>query len=211
MHFTKTSTPKIFCDNIFGMDLKQLSKKKRVYLMIMLALTGVLLWAFVTAKVITHDFKRQMSGNKQTQQEAIVKGVILTETKNDQKYWEVYGDVGHWNGTTGVAQLDGVLANFYKDNKVSMSLKSSKGTYDSETKVITLYEDTFIAIDGGITLNADKLTYVNSSEPIIAEGNIKVRKDNSLISTADKIIISPTYDDFKIMGHTVSKVYEDKK
>ena len=59
--------------------------------------------------------------------------------------------------------------------------------------------------------NADKLTYKSSSEPIVAEGHIKVRKDNSLISTADKIIISPTYDDFKIIGHTVSKVYEDKK
>lgn len=192
------------------MDFKQLSKKKRVYLMIMLALTGILLWAFVTAKVITHDFKRQMNSNK-TEQEALVKGVILTETKNDQKYWEVYGDAGHWNGESGVAQLDGVLANFYKDNKVSMSLKSSKGTYDSESKVITLYEDTFIAIEGGITLNADKLTYVSSSEPIVAEGHIKVRKDNSLISTADKIVISPDYSDFKIMGHTVSKVYEDKK
>lgn len=178
--------------------------------MITLALTGILLWAFVTARVITHDFKRQMNNNK-TEQEAVVKGVILTETKNDQKYWEVYGDTGHWNGEKGVAQLDGVLANFYKDNKVSMSLKSSKGTYDSESKVITLYEDTVIAIEGGITLNADKLTYVSSSEPIVAEGHIKVRKDNSLVSTADKIVISPDYSDFKIMGHTVSKVYEDKK
>lgn len=193
------------------MDFKRLSKKKRVYLTIVLAITGILLWAFVTAKVITHDFKRQMNGSKQTQQEAIVKGVILTETKNDQKYWEIYGDTGHWNGNSGIAQLDGVLANFYKDNKVSMSLKSSKGTYDSESKVITLYEDTFIAIDGGITLNADKLTYINSSEPIVAEGHIKIRKDNSLISTADKIVISPNYEDFKIIGHTVSKVYEDKK
>lgn len=193
------------------MDFRQLSKKKRVYLLIVLALTGVLLWAFVTAKIITHDFKRQMNNSKQVQQEAVVKGVILTETKNDQKYWEVYGDTGHWNGENGEAQLDGVLANFYKDNKVSMSLKSSKGTYNSETKVITLYEDTFIAIDGGITLNADKLTYVNSSEPIVAEGHIKVRKDNSLVSTADKIVISPDYSDFKIIGHTVSKVYEDKK
>ncbi|MBO6180339.1 LPS export ABC transporter periplasmic protein LptC [bacterium] len=193
------------------MDFKQLSKKKRVYLMIALALTGVLLWAFATAKLITHDFKRQISDNKQPQQEAIVKGIILTETKNDTKYWEVYGDTGHWDGNSGIAQLNGVLANFYKDNKVTMSLKSSKGTYNSESKVITLYEDTFIAIEGGITLNADKLTYVSSSDPIVAEGHIKVRKDNSLISTADKIIISPNYEDFKIIGNTVSKVYEDKK
>jgi LPS export ABC transporter protein LptC len=193
------------------MDFKQLSKKKRVYLMIALALTGVLLWAFATAKLITHDFKRQISDNKQPQQEAVVKGVILTETKDDTKYWEVYGDTGHWDGNSGIAQLDGVLANFYKDNKVTMSLKSSKGTYNSESKVITLYEDTFIAIEGGITLNADKLTYVSSSDPIVAEGHIKVRKDNSLISTANKIIISPNYEDFKIIGNTVSKVYEDKK
>lgn len=179
--------------------------------MIVIAITGILLWAFITAKVITHDFKRHLNGSSQTQQEAVVKGVILTETKNDKKYWELYGDTGHWNGENGVAQLDGVLANFYKDNKVSMSLKSSKGTYDSETKIITLYEDTLIAIDGGITLNADKLTYINSNEPIVAEGHIKVRKDNSLVSTADKIIISPNYEDFKIMGNTVSKVYEDKK
>jgi lipopolysaccharide assembly outer membrane protein LptD (OstA) len=66
-------------------------------------------------------------------------------------------------------------------------------------------------MEGGITLNADKLTYVSSSDPIVAEGHIKVRKDNSLISTANKIIISPNYEDFKIIGNTVSKVYEDKK
>lgn len=193
------------------MDFKNLSKKKRLYLLIGTTIAGILLWAFTTAKLITHDFNRQMVAGKQSQQEAVVKGVILTESKDEQKYWEVYGDTGHWEGTTGIAQLDGVLANFYKDNKVTMSLQSSKGTYNSDTKEITLYEDTFIALDGGITLNADKLTYVSSDQPIVAEGHIKVRKDNSLISTADKIIISPNYENFKIQGHTVSKVYEDKK
>ena len=179
--------------------------------MIAFAVTGVLLWAFINAKVITHDFNRKMVSGHAKQQEAVVKGVILTETKNDEKYWEIYGDTGHWHGNSGIAQLDGVLANFYKDNKVSMSLKSSKGTYDSVTKIITLYEETFIVLDGGITLNADKLVYESSDKPIVAEGHIKVRKDNSLISTADKIVISPDYTNFKIIGHTVSKVYEDKK
>lgn len=193
------------------MDFKNLSKKKRVYLLMGIVVAGVLLWAFVTAKFITHDFNRQMVAGRQNNQDAIVKGVILTETKDEQKYWEIYGDTGHWKGTDGIAQLDGVLANFYKDNEVTMSLQSSKGTYNTETKVITLYEDTFIVLDGGITLNADKLTYVSSDEPVVAEGHIKVRKDNSLISTADKIVISPDYQNFKIMGHTVSKVYEDKK
>lgn len=193
------------------MDFKKLSRKKRLYVLITAAVVGILLWAFVTAKVITHDFNRQMVAGNQDEQQAIVHGIILTETKNEEKYWEIYGDTGTWNSKNGMAQLDGVLANFYKDNKVSMSLKSSKGTYNSQTKEITLYDDTFIAIDGGITLNADRLTYYNSKEPIVAEGHIKVRKDNALISTADKIVISPNYESFKIMGNTVSKVYEDKK
>lgn len=179
--------------------------------MVSIAVAAILFWAFLSAKIITHDFNRQMVAGKQSNQEAIVKEIILTETKDEQKYWEIYGDTGQWKATDGIAQLNGVLANFYKDNKVSMSLKSSKGTYNSDTKVITLYEDTFIALDGGITLNADKLTYVSSDQPIVAEGHIKVRMDNSLISTADKIIISPNYENFKIIGHTVSKVYEDKK
>lgn len=193
------------------MDFSKLPKRKRVYLLISIAIAAVLFWAFVSAKIITHDFNRQMVAGKKSNQEAIVKGIILTETKDEQKYWEIYGDTGQWKANDGIAQLNGVLANFYKDNKVSMSLKSSKGTYNSDTKVITLYEDTFIALDGGITLNADKLTYVASDQPIVAEGNIKVRMDNSLVSTADKIIISPNYENFKIIGHTVSKVYEDKK
>ena len=193
------------------MEWKKLSKKKRLYVIISLSITGILLWAFISAKVITHDFNRQQVEGKQDEQKALVHGVILTETKNDQKYWEIYGDTGRWNSVNGEAQLDGVLANFYKDNEVSMSLQSSKGTYNSNTKAITLYEDTFIVLKDGITLNADKLVWLNSNSPIVAEGNIKIQKDSQLVSTADKITISPTYESFKIEGNTVSKVYEDKE
>lgn len=193
------------------MEWKKLSKKKRLYFIIAGSMAMILLWAFITAKVITHDFNRQQVAANKDEQQAIVNGIILTETKNDTKYWEIYGENGKWNSINGVAQLNNVLANFYKDNEVSMSLQSSKGTYDSKTKAITLYKDTFIVLKNGITLNADKLTWLNSNSPVIAEGHIKIQKANQLLSTADKIIISPNYDSFKIEGNTVSKVYEDKK
>ena len=193
------------------MDWKNLSKKKRLYVITALSIVGILLWAFISAKVITHDFNRQQVAGKQDEQKALIHGVILTETKNDQKYWEIYGDTGRWDSNNGEAQLDGVLANFYKDNEVSMSLKSSKGSYNSNTKAITLYEDTLIVLKDGITLNADKLVWLNSHSPIVAEGHVKINKENRLISTADKITISPNYESFKIEGNTVSKVYEDKE
>lgn len=193
------------------MNFKNLSKKKRVYLMIFSAVTGVLLWAFFTARMITHDFNRQQVAGKQDQQQATVKGLILTETKDDEKYWEIYAETGKWDSSNGIAELDEVIGNFFDEDGVSMSMKSSKGTYNSITKVIKLYEKTFIVLKDGITLKADELTYVNSNTPIVAKGHIKVQKDNALLSTADEIIISPKYDSFKIIGNTVSKVYEDKK
>ncbi len=193
------------------MKWNDLPKKKRLYVIVLLAFAGILAWAFITASVITHDFNKKQAQTQGDEQEAIVHGIILTETKEEQKYWEIYGETGKWDSANGVAQLDKVIGNFYKDNEVSMSFESSKGTYNSKEGDITLYEDTFIVLKDGITLNADKLHWTDSHTPIVAEGHIKIQKDKQLLSTAEKIIISPEYDSFKITGNTVSKVYEDKK
>lgn len=193
------------------MNWNGIQKKKRVYFALGLLLVGILAWAFITAGIITHDFNRKQVESQGDSQEAIVNGIILTETKDDQKYWEIYGDTGKWDSVQGVAQLNNVIGNFYKENEVSMSFESSKGTYNSKQGDITLYSDTLIALKDGITLNADKLHWINSHSPIVAEGHIKIKKGNELLSTADKIIINPDYSSFKIVGHTVSKVYEDKK
>jgi LPS export ABC transporter protein LptC len=192
------------------MDFKNLPKKKRLYVILSLTLLGIMAWAFVTALILTHDFNKKQIANSDNQ-EAFVNGIILTETKNDTKYWEIYGDTGKWDSEMGIAQLNKVIGNFYKDNEVSMSFESSKGTYNSKEGDITLYEDTFIVLKDGITLNADKLHWINSDSPIVAEGHIKIQKGKELLSTAEKITISPDYNSFKISGNTVSKVYEDKK
>ena len=193
------------------MNWKNLAKKKKVYILIAAGVISVLAWAFITAGVITHDFKKHMASSDADKQQAVVNGIILTETKNEVKYWEIYGETGQWDSQNGIAQLNKVIANFYKDNEVTMSLTSSKGTYNSEKRDIILYDDTFIALKDGITLKADKLHWIDSNTPIVAEGHIEIQKGKELLSKADKIVISPDYDKFTISGNTVSKVYEDKK
>lgn len=193
------------------MNFKNLPKKKKLYVIVTVSVGLILAWAFITAGIITHDFNRQQVEARGEDQEALVHGIILTETKDDTKYWEIYGDTGKWDSKKGIAQLNKVIGNFYKDNEVSMSFESSKGTYNSVEGDITLYEDTFIVMKDGVTLNADRLHWINNHTPIIAEGHIKVKKGRQLLSTAEKIEISPGYDRFKISGNTVSKVYEDKK
>jgi len=189
----------------------KISKRNRLYIIAGLAVAGVLAWAFITAGIITHDFNRHQREAAGESQEAQVSGIILTETKNEQKYWEIYGDTGEWDSTKSIARLNGVIGNFYKDNNVSMSFRSSKGTYNSKRGDITLYEHTIVALKDGIILKADKLHWINSKSPIIAEGHVEIQKDNSLHSLANKIEISPDYESFKISGSTVSNVYEDKK
>ena len=170
------------------MKWQDIQKKKRVYVGLLIALGAVLAWAFITAGIITHDFNRKQLEAQGDEQEAVVNGIILTETKIYQKYWEIYGETGKWDSKQGIAQLNKVIGNFYKENEVSMSFESSKGVYNSKEGDITLYSDTFIALKDGITLNADKLHWTDSHTPIVAEGHIKIKKGKELLSTAMKVL-----------------------
>ena len=107
--------------------------------------------------------------------------------------------------------MDNVVGNFYKDNEVSMSFQSSKGTYNAQKKVIMLYQDTFIVLKDGMTLKADRLRYPGGDEPIIAKGNVKITRGNQFSATADEIEISPDFESFVIKGKTTSNIYEEKK
>ncbi len=192
--------------------IKNLSKKQKAYVGAFCAIVALLAWAFISAGVITHNFNRSQLQTDQDRQEASIDGIILTETKNEKKYWEIYGETGNYDSKNGVAMLDNVIGNFYDDeNQVSMSFESSKGTYNEKKEQIILYEDTFIVLKDLTTLRANRLIWSGKDIPTIAEGNVRITRKNELLSTAEKVEISPDYETFKIIGNTVSKVYSDKE
>ncbi len=171
----------------------------------------IMLWAFISAGMITHDFNRsQVSGGKE-KKEAFISGIILTETKDDTKYWELYGETGSYDSNNQVAMMDNVVGNFYKDNEVSMSFQSSKGSYNAKRKIIVLYQDTFIVLKDGTTLKADRLRYPGNGEPITAYGHVKITRGNQFAATADEIEITPDFESFIIRGKTTSNIYEEDK
>lgn len=192
--------------------IKNLSKKQKAYVGSFCAIVALLAWAFISAGVITHNFNRSQLQTDQDRQEASIDGIILTETKNEKKYWEIYGETGNYDSKNGVAMLDNVIGNFYDDeNQVSMSFESSKGTYNEKKEQIILYEDTFIVLKDLTTLRANRLIWSGKDIPTIAEGNVRITRKNELLSTAEKVEISPDYETFKIIGNAVSKVYSDKE
>lgn len=192
--------------------IKNLSKKQKTYIGALAVIVGILVWAFISAGVITHNFNRSQLQTDQDRQEALMQGIILTETKDEKKYWEIYGETGNYDSKNGVAMLNNVIGNFYDDkNEVSMSFESSKGTYNEKKGQIILYDDTFIVLKDFTTLRANRLEWSGSDKPIVAEGNIRITRDKDFLATAKKVEISPDYDNFKIIGNAVSKIYDNKE
>lgn len=194
-----------------NLNFKKLGRKRTIYAIGFLVVAGVLLWAFITAGIITRNFNREQLIGTENRQELDVSGIIITETKEDKKYWEVYGERGYYNSDNRVAILENVTGNFYSKNEVSMSFESSKATYNEVKKQIILYNDTHIVIKDGTSLYCDRLTWSGSDKDIVAKGNIKINRNNELIATADKAVINPDYSRFQIAGKTVTKLYKLKE
>jgi len=188
----------------------KLDKKKKIYLIAILLIVGVMLWAFLTAAILTINFNRSQvkDGNKE-KVDAV--SIIITETKNGSKYFEIYGESGSYNNDNSIATLNNVIGNFYKDGEVSMSFQSSKGSYNEKEGVIDLYENTYIVLKDETSLEADRLVWSGSDKDTIAEGNVRIKKGKELNAVADKCIIGAGYDKFKIIGKTQTKIYGNKE
>ena len=184
-----------------------MDKKKRTYLFVLLGIVFVMLWAFISAGLITSNFNRAQVKGGANDQKVDAIGIIITETKQGKKYFEIYGETGSYSNDRSIATLHNVVGNFYKEGEVAMSFQSSKGSYDENSGVITLYENTYIVLKDETSLEADRLTWNGSDEDTIAEGNVRIKKSNEMNALADKCIISPGYEKFKIVGQTQTKIY----
>jgi len=197
--------------NRFVKNYQKMGKKRKGYLLLFLILTGVLLWAFVSAGVITHNFNRSMLKSAVNKQEIDVSGVILTETKDGERYWELYGEAGSYNNENNIAILDNVIGNFYKGKEVVMSFQATKGTYNEKRQQIILYDNTFIVTKDGVSLSTDRLVWSGSDKDIVVKGNVEIRSKNELLAKGNEGIISPDCSRFKIMGNTETKIYDSKE
>ena len=189
------------------MEWRNFSAKQKAYIISASLIAVVLLWSFFSAKILTTNLNRKELSNGGDSKQAVVEGVILTETKNEVKYWELYAENGTYNSNIDVASLNDVNANFYKDKVVSMSIRSSQGEYNSKTGTITLFDDTYVIIKDGLSLSADKLVWSGNDKPVFAYGHVLITKDAEFMATADEVEISADYDNIKIKGNTTSKVF----
>ena len=200
---------KKYLKNLF-FRFKELDRRKKIYISLIFIFVFVMAWAFISAGVITGNFNRTQINGKQDEQKVDALGIIITETKEGKKYFEIYGETGHYSNDHSVATLYNVIGNFYQNNEVAMSFQSSKGTYDEKTGVIVLYDNTYIVLKDGVSLNTDKLTWSGSDKETVADGHVVIKKNNEMKATAKKGVISPGYERFRIIGNAHTEIFENK-
>ena len=139
-----------------------------------------------------------------------VKNLVLTETKDEEIYWELYAVKGSYDSSKGTVILDNATGNFYNtDNEVVLSFESDLGTYNEETKQITLRGNTLVVAHDGSSIRADEIIFKGKGEDIIAKGNVVVSRNEDFVSYANQARFNSELTFFEISGKTQTNVYSE--
>lgn len=185
------------------------SNRKKLYVIVFSIVIIGCIWAFASAAIITKNFKLDIVNNVVGKEELKVRGVFVTETKEGEKYWEIFADEAQMDSENRTAILYKPIGNFYDKNEVVMSFKSDKGTYEEETKKITLYDNTLIVYKDGTNVTANKFIWAGKDEDIIAQDNVVIsRSDGAFVIKGQEAVLSNNMTHFMIKDKTESKVYD---
>ncbi len=184
-----------------------MSKRKIAYIVILAVLIIGCVWAFIAAGVITKNFKKEALKDAGEKQQLNIENLIITETKEDKKYWELYAESGYYDNQNKVAILYNVIGNFYDKDQVVLSMESSKGTFDEATKKVVLYEDTFIIYKDGTNVKADRFTWQGNDKDIIAQGNVVIQRYGEIRTFSNEAVLGNQMTNVRIKGRSKTELY----
>lgn len=191
------------------MDLNKLisNKKNLAFAILVCIIVIACCWAFISASIITKSFKDKIIDQTYKNKEANIQSLLVTETKNAEKLWELYADNGTYSDSDKIVFLDGIIGNIYEEKKVKASFKADRGTYHSEKKEIILYDNVLLVYLDGTNIAADRIVYTGKDQDIVALGNIRIEKPNEAIIYGTKGILKGDFSDFHIEGRTKTKFF----
>ena len=184
-----------------------MSKRKITYIVILSLVVLGCAWAFISAGVITKNFKKEAINNAGEKQKINIENLIITETKEDKKYWELYAESGYYDNQNKVAILYNVVGNFYDDDKVVLSMESSKGTFSEETKKVVLYENSYFIYKDGTDVRADRFVWQGNDKDIVAQGNVIIRRNGELRTFSNEAVLTNQMTSVRIKGRSKTELY----
>ena len=172
---------------------------------------AALVWAFVSAAFITQSFQKKARENKLDNKKVFVEDLLITETKDGKKYWEIYADKGYYEDSNKIAYVADSIGNFYKDDEVIASFKSPKAKINSETGSVIMYDRSKLMYKDFTSIIADEFTYEGEDKPIHAKGNVVIENPGKLYITGDNAVLTNNMTKFTMRGRVNTKIYEEGK
>ena len=186
-------------------------EKKRIFKIVGLAVLFVIAWGFCWSWFITKTVKNNSKDKGMKNQHAIVKNIIVTETHEEKKYWEFYAKSGEYDSENTSVQLNNIVGNFYdKIEEVAVSFQSDKGTYDENTKKVTLDGNNLFVSKNGAQLYADQLIWQGHDKDILANGNVQYIQDEKILTKAEKAVFNSQLTNFRVKGKAKTRIYSDE-
>ncbi len=202
---------KINWDEIIAKFKSEVGKKDKFYLILVSVIVILLLWAFVSAAFITRTFKKNAAENKLDNKKVYVQDLLLTETKDGKKYWEIYADKGYYEDNRRMAYIVDSTGNFYENDEVIASFKSPKATINSETGKIIMYDRSKMMYKDFTSIVADEFIYEGNNKPIYAKGNVIIEKPGELYIKGESAVLDESMTHMTMTGKVVTKMYEKRK
>lgn len=183
-------------------------KKRNIgYIIIFSVILIACLWAFIYAGLITKNFKNKMLNEDLSKKEVDIENLLVTETKEGQKLWELFAETGHYDNQNNVAYLNDIIGNFYEKGAVVASFKSSQGTYNADTRQIVLYDKTLIVYKDGSNVRANKIIWTGKEEDVKAYGDLRLEKPKEAVIYGNEAVLKNNMSDFEIKGRTRTELY----
>lgn len=188
-----------------------MTNKNKIFIGILVLILAVSVWVFKTSSELTRDLKEIPVENKNTQVKDQVKAdeIVITETKDGQKFWEIYAQSSIYDADEDLLILKNVKGNFYRDQKVAMSFIAPFGTYNEKTKKVKLTGGTDVVTSNKMRVFAKNISWTGSKDVIFADGDVKIKQTESLLTLSNKAEFSSNFSDIKIIGKTKTILYKN--
>lgn len=187
-----------------------MQKRTKFSIIFIITLFILITIAFIYAGKWTKDFQEFLTSQGSVEH-ATVRDVVITETKNGIKDWEVYSAMAEYDNDNVTATMHDIVGNYYKDGEVVMSFTAPTGTYNSDTKKIELLESVKVVGKNNIKLTTDKISWVTTEDKVYAEGNVIVNKNDEIIAISNKGSITKDFKEMEIMDNAELRVYKQYK
>ena len=138
-------------------------------------------------------------------------GNTLTEEKDGVKIWDLTAESMEVDTTTQDVMMTNLTGHFYQKDGNTVELKAKHGIYNQLTKQVHVNDEVVVTTKDQAKLTCDTLDWVGAEEILIAEGKVKVTKDD-MLAEGDRMEVKDGFQHLMIQGnaHIVKGVKQDE-